>query len=251
MKTIALYHLKGGVGKTAAAVNLACLAARARIPTVLWDLDPQGAASWTLSASAIEAVKPKALWSGNAPIGDWVQETSRSNLALIPADLTTRHLDTWLRKSGKDGDDPDTLKQLLKPLSEHYALCVLDCPPSLSHLAENIFAAADRVLLPTVPTHLSLRALKQLLDHFAEHPLPRDRLRAFWSLADRRRGLHKALIEAPPKSMPKLLRAVIPYSTVIEKMGEHKAPVEDFASDHPAAEAYRLLWKEVKAELKL
>lgn len=246
MKTLALYHLKGGVGKTAAAVNIACLAARARIPTVLWDLDPQGAASWTLSATAIDAGKPKALWSGSAPIGDWVQETGRSHLALIPADLTTRHLDTWLRK-----DDPDTLKQLLRPLSEHYSLCVLDCPPSLSHLAENIFAAADRVLLPTVPTHLSLRALKQLLDYFGEHKLPRDKLRAFWSLADRRRGLHKALIEAPPKSMPKLLRAVIPYSTVVEKMGEHKAPVEDYASDHPAAEAYRLLWKEVKAELKL
>lgn len=246
MKTLALYHLKGGVGKTAAAVNIACLAARARIPTVLWDLDPQGGASWTLSVPAPEGAKPKSLWAGNAPIGDWVQETGRSNLALIPADLTTRHLDTWLRK-----DDPDTLRQLLKPLSEHYALCVLDCPPSLSHLAENIFAAADRVLLPTVPTHLSLRALKQLLDYFGEHKLPRSKLRAFWSLADRRRGLHKALIEAPPKSMPTLLRAVIPYSTVVEKMGENKAPVEDYASDHPAAEAYRLLWKDVKAELKL
>lgn len=246
MKTLALYHLKGGVGKTAAAVNLACLAARARIPTVLWDLDPQGGASWTLSVPAPEGAKPKSLWTGSAPIGDWVQETGRSNLCLIPADLTTRHLDTWLRK-----DDPDTLQQLLKPLGENFALCVLDCPPSLSHLAENIFAAADRVLLPTVPTHLSLRALKQLLDYFGEHKLPRSKLRAFWSLADRRRGLHKALIEAPPKSMPTLLRAVIPYSTVVEKMGEHKAPVEDYASDHPAAEAYRLLWKDVKAELKL
>jgi len=246
VKVLALYHLKGGVGKTAAAVNLACLAARARIPTVLWDLDPQGAASWTLSIAAPEAAKPKALWQGDAPIADWLQETGRSHLALIPADLTTRHLDTWLRK-----DDPDTLKSLLKPLAESHALCVLDCPPSLSHLAENVFTAADRVLLPTVPTHLSLRALRQLMDHFGEHKLPRQKLRAFWSLADRRRGLHNALIEAPPKSMPPLLRAVVPYSSVIEKMGEHRAPVEDYASDHPAAEAYRLLWKEVKAELKL
>lgn len=246
MKVLALYHLKGGVGKTAAAVNLACLAARARIPTVLWDLDPQGGASWTLSVAARDEGKPKSLWQGSAPIAEWLQDTGRANLSLIPADLATRHLDTWLRK-----DDPDTLKTLLKPLAEHHALCVLDCPPSLSHLAENVFTAADRVLLPTVPTHLSLRALKQLLDHFGEHKLPRQKLRAFWSLADRRRGLHRALIEAPPKSMPPLLRAVVPYSSVIEKMGEHKAPVEDYASDHPAAEAYRLLWKEVKAELKL
>jgi len=246
MKTLALYHLKGGVGKTAAAINIACLAARARIPTVLWDLDPQGAASWTLSVPPADAGKPKALWNGSSPLGQWVQDTGRSNLSLIPADLSTRHLDTWLRK-----DEPDRLKTLLTPLSEHFALCVLDCPPSLSHLAENIFVAADRVLLPTVPTHLSLRALKQLLDYYGEHKLPRDKLRAFWSLADRRRGLHRALIEAPPKSMPKILKAVVPYSTVIEKMGEHKAPVEDYAAEHPAAEAYRRLWKEAKAELKL
>ena len=246
MKTLALYHLKGGVGKTAAAVNLATLAARAGIPTVLWDLDPQGAASWTLRAMLPEADKPKSLWAGNAAIGAWVQDTEWDNLSLIPADLASRHLDVWLRKDGTD-----TLQTLLAPLSETYSLCVLDCPPSLSHLADNIFTAADRVLMPTVPTHLSLRALKQVLDYFADHELSRAKLRCFWSLADRRRGLHRALLEAPPKSIPKLMKAVIPYAAAVERMGEHRAPIEDYDASHPAAEAYRDLWKEVKADLKL
>ena len=246
MKVLALYQLKGGVGKTAAAFNLACLAADAGVPTLLWDLDPQGAASFLAGdAGAQDAGKPKALWSGDAPIAHWVQATARPNLSLIPAGLTSRHLDTWLRKGGDD-----TLAGLLAPLSEQFALCVLDCPPSLSHLADNVLRAADRVLLPVVPTPLSLRALRQVLDYCAEQGLPKDRLRAFWSLADRRRGLHRLLLETPPKGMPKLGKAVVPYSAVVERMTEHRAPVQDFAPEHPAAEAYRQLWRELRADLK-
>ena len=106
------------------------------------------------------------------------------------------------------------------------------------------------MLLPTVPTHLSLRAVKQVLDYFAERELPRTKLRAFWSLADRRRTLHRVLIEQPPKTLPKPFKAVIPYASAIEKMGEHRAPIEDYDGSHPAAEAYRQLWKELKADLK-
>lgn len=245
MKTVALYHLKGGVGKTAAAINLATLAARAGLPTLLWDLDPQGAASWTLRAQAPQSAKAKTLWAGAAPIGQWLQDSEWPNLTLIPADLASRHLDSWLRKDG-----PEALSALLAPLAETYSLCVLDCPPSLSHLADKVFAAADRILIPTVPTHLSLRALRQVLDYFAAHDLPKAKLRAFWSLADRRRGLHRLLIEQPPKSLPRPFRALIPYASAVEKMGEHRAPIEDYAAAHPAAEAYRLLWKELRADLR-
>ena len=48
MKTLATYNIKGGVGKTASAVNLAYLAAQGGLRTLLWDLDPQGAASYLL-----------------------------------------------------------------------------------------------------------------------------------------------------------------------------------------------------------
>lgn len=246
MRILAVYQLKGGVGKTAAAVNLATLAAKARIPTLLWDLDPQGAASWILSAAEPAGEKPKALWTGSSPAAEWVQATERPNLSLIPASLSSRHLDTWLRK-----DDVGALKALLKPLSEQFSLVVLDCPPSLSHLAENILAAAHVVLMPTVPAQLSLRSLKQVLDYCKEHGLARDRLLPFWSLADRRRALHKLLIDEPPKTMPKPARAVIPYSAVVERMGEKRAPLHEYDAEHPAAEAYKQLWKEVKAALKL
>ena len=52
-RVLATYNIKGGVGKTSAAVNLAFLAARDGAPTLLWDLDPQGGSTYLFR------VKPK------------------------------------------------------------------------------------------------------------------------------------------------------------------------------------------------
>lgn len=247
MKTLAVYNVKGGVGKTAAAVNLAYLAAQSGLHTVLWDLDPQGAATWYLRGDAAKAAD-KAVWRGTSPIGRRIVETPHhEHLYLIPADLDTRHLDVWLRK---DDSSHDRLRRLIEPLSEQYSLVVLDCPPSLSHVADNIFGAADRILVPTVPTHLSLRALMTLIEYFKTYDLPRGRLKPFWSMADRRRGLHRGLIEQPPKTMRDVCAAVIPYASTVERMGEHRGPVEAFEPSSVAAEAYRALWRELSPSLK-
>lgn len=241
MKTLAIYNVKGGVGKTAAAVNLASLAAASGLSTLLWDLDPQAAATWYLHGETARGAD-KPVWRGDTPLARRIVDTPQPNLRLIPADLDSRHLDVWLRKT--EGDH-GALAALIEPLAEQYSLVVLDCPPSLSHLADNVFAAADRVLVPTVPTHLSLRALMTLIEYFKANELPRARLKPFWSMADRRRLLHRALIEQPPKTMKDVSAAVIPYASAIERMGEHRAPVEAFDASSPAAEAYRALWNEL------
>jgi cellulose biosynthesis protein BcsQ len=141
---------------------------------------------------------------------------------------------------------------LLKPFGEQYSLIVLDCAPSISHLADNVFTAADLVLAPTVPTFLSLRALEQVQDYFKQEGYEASGLRPFYSMADRRRSLHRELIENRPKSMSRGLQTVVPYSSTVEKMGEHRAPVPAFApSDDAALIAYAELWLETKALLKL
>lgn len=245
MKTLALYNVKGGVGKTAAAVNLAYLAAQSGRTTLLWDLDPQAAASWYLQAKPGEG-PDKSHWKASGELRAVIQSSPYPDLHLLPAGLDNRHLDTWLRKE----DAREALRQRLKTVAADYDLAVLDCPPSLSHLADNVFTAADLVLVPVVPTHLSLRALKTLIDYFRDESYPRSRLKPFYSMADRRRLLHRALIEQPPKTMRDVCSAVIPYSSAVERMGEHRAPVEAFEASAPAAEAYRELWKELAPSLR-
>ncbi|MEC9364654.1 MAG: ParA family protein [Sinimarinibacterium flocculans] len=248
MKTLALHNLKGGVGKTAAAVNLAYLAAANDVPTLLWDLDPQGAASWYFHGEPQEQ-KLKSVFQGSTPVGRLVVPSPYENLKLIPADLSYRYLDILLKKV----EPPrEALKRLLKPFSEQFALAVLDCPPSLSHLADNIFEAADMIAVPVVPTFLSLRALEQVQAYFKQEGLDVRKLRPFYSMADRRRGLHRELIEQPPLAMARALKAVIPYASMVERMGERRAPMAAYApSEDPALLAYAELWLEVSAALRL
>lgn len=248
MKRLAIYNVKGGVGKSACAVNLSYLAAASGIHTLLWDLDSQGASSWYLHGKPGEEKTRKVL-EGQTPVGRLVKPTPYERLSIIPADFSYRYLDIMLKKV----EPPrEALQRLLKPFSESYSLAVLDCPPSLSHLADNVFTAADLVLVPVVPTWLSLRAFEQLRDYFKAEGYPLKRLRPFFSMADRRRGLHRELLEAPPEVMEGRMQAVIPYSSMVERMGERRAPIAAFApSDDPALLAYAELWLETASALHL
>ena len=252
MKIIAFHNLKGGVGKTAAASNIAALAAEQGIPTLLWDLDPQGAVSWYFGNTGSSARVPKAgrLVKGKTPIGKTIVPTGIDNLDLIPADVSFRNIDLQLEKHG----DRDTLADWLEPLGEDYGLIVLDCPPSLSRLAEQVFRVSDRVLVPLVPTWLSLNSWHQMQEFIADKKLDRRKFHPFWTMADRRKRLHRELLETPPEELGQLMPGYIPYASDVERMGEKRQPVHWFAPRSTAAHSYRLLWRSLsrgKGSLKL
>ena len=178
-------------------------------------------------------------------MGRLVRPTRFENLSLMPADFSLRYLDILLRKVQGN----DALKRLLAPFREMFTLVVLDCPPSLSHLAANIFAAADAVAVPIVPSHLSLRAFDFVHEEYkAQGHKPR-RLHPFFSMVDRRRRLHNELLVDAPKRLNRRLGTSIPYASVIERMGQERAPVGSFAPRHPASLAYEALWQELKQRL--
>lgn len=248
METIAFFNLKGGVGKTTSAVNIAWHAANAGIPTLLWDLDPQGAASWLLQTSSNQSVRPKKLLKGKTPIGDLVRSTAYDNLDIIPADFSFRHLDQQLAAE-KDQGHENLIAKLVEPFSENYALMILDCPPSFSLLTEQIFETADSLFVPIIPTHLSLRTFEQTRDFFKENKLKAKRLHAFFTMVDRRRSLHRVMLNHPPKMLKNGLQTAIPYAAVIERMGDHQAPLPAFDSYSPVSKAYAALWEEIRATL--
>ena len=248
MKVIAFHNLKGGVGKTAAAVNIAYLASQEGISTLLWDLDPQGAATWFLSADDQQPGKKLGrLIKGKSPIGDFIQPTPYSRLELIPAHQSARNVDIKLNQAGS----AHLLKQWLKPLSEETSLVVLDCPPSLSELAEQVLETANAIYVPVIPTWLSLNSWEQMYAFAKDRRVKVKRLRPFFSMVDRRKTLHRKLVDNRETTLPRALKTAIPNASAIERMGETRQPLELVDRRSPGARAYRDLWKEIRDALKL
>jgi chromosome partitioning protein len=242
MKILATYNIKGGVGKTATAVNIAHLAARSGLRVLLWDLDPQAAASFLLRVRPRVKGGGAALITGSRELDAAIKGTDFERLDLIPADFTYRNLDLILDATKKP---TQRLARLLRPLAAEYDLVVLDCPPSISLLSESVLHAADVLLVPLIPTTLSVRTLDQLSEFISGFDERRPQLLAFCSMIDRRKRLHREIAERLPAERPDVARTIIPALSLIERMSVERAPVTAFAPRSAAARQYAALWAEV------
>jgi cellulose biosynthesis protein BcsQ len=243
MKTVAAYNIKGGVGKTSAVVNLGYLAARDGYRVLLWDLDPQAAASFLFRIRPRVKGGGKALIKGNRPVEDAIKGTDFDGLDLLPADFTYRNLDLILDSSGKP---TRRLARVLAPLRASYDLVLLDCPPGISLLSENVLQAADLLLVPLIPTTLSVRTLDQITEFVASMDGHRPALLAFFSMVDRRKRLHLEISGKLPAERADVAETAIPALSLIERMSVQRAPVTAFAPRSQAARQYGELWREAK-----
>lgn len=242
MVTLALYNLKGGVGKTAASINLAYSSARDGYKTLVWDMDPQGSASFYLGASATVKNTSKKIFHQEMELMDAVQETSYPNLDVLPADISARLADVLLSDMKQSRKK---LVTLLASVKKEYDVVVLDCPPGISILHEAVFVAADWILMPQIPTTLSIRSYDTVTAYFKENDLDRNKLRCFFSMVDHRKNLHHEIMDSFYKDKV-FFKNYIPYLSDVEKMGVHVAPLETFAASSYAAQCFRDLWKDIK-----
>ena len=244
MAVIGIYNIKGGVGKTTTAVNLAYVAAADGMRVLVWDLDPQG------SASYYYRVKPKIKGGGKAliarkrPSEEYIRATDFERLDLIPADISYRHMDLALddRKKPLKG-----FSKFLKPLGAEYDYIFLDCPPGLTLSSENVFRAADGLLVPLIPTTLSMRTLDLLEAFRKEHDLRKLPVMPFFSMIDRRKKLHRETLETTLAKRRDFLRTSIPNASEVERMGLNRDPLPVTAPKSAVALRYRQLWKEIEA----
>tara|TARA_R110002110_G_scaffold4492_6_gene22897 strand:- start:6426 stop:7157 length:732 start_codon:yes stop_codon:yes gene_type:complete len=240
MAVIAVYSMKGGVGKSCSAVNLAWNSAvGSSRRTLLWDLDPQGAASFILKGDQVKKDRARAMVSGTVKPGKLVSPTEVENLDLLAADVSLRGLDRLFFQIGKKRH----LGKLLRQIASDYDRIILDCPPGLTETSEQILRNADMVIVPVIPSPLSERALidvQMFLDSSGKKHAP---LLPVYNMVDRRRSIHKQGLARNPKW------PVIPMSSAVEHMTKLQAPVGSFAPHGPAARAYARIWRGIEKRL--
>jgi cellulose biosynthesis protein BcsQ len=247
VEIIAVSNIKGGVGKTTTAVNLAHLCAAGGKATVLWDLDPQGAATFTLRCEPHENAGVRKLVSGKRELPELVVRTAYERLDVIPSDFSYRKFDAVL---GERKNPTERLLKMSRALRDDYEVLVLDCPPGISLLSENVLRAADVLIVPVLPTPLSMRMLEQLQGFVAERGWTDLRILPFFSMVDRRKSLHVEQLAAARARIPGLLATEVPYSSAIERMAVRRAPLGAYAPASEPARVYAALWSEIIANLR-
>ncbi|HLX79427.1 MAG TPA: ParA family protein [Burkholderiales bacterium] len=159
-KIIAVANQKGGVGKTTTSVNLAAGLAQSGRRVLLVDLDPQGNA--TMGSGVNKSKLSRTVYHVLLGLGDaaHIRVRAESGYDLMPANRELAGAEVELvdlpNREGR-------LRDALERVAGDYDFILIDCPPSLSLLTVNAFAAAEQVLIPMQCEYYALEGLSDLV----------------------------------------------------------------------------------------
>ncbi|GLB68694.1 MULTISPECIES: ParA family protein [Micrococcaceae] len=248
-RIVAMVNQKGGVGKTTSTINLGAALAEAGRRVLLVDFDPQGALSAGLGTNPheLDLTVYNVLMDRKADIYEAIQSTEIENIDLLPANIDLSAAEVQLVN---EVAREQVLDRALRKVSDDYDVILIDCQPSLGLLTVNALTAAHGVVIPLICEFFALRAvalLVETIEKVQDRLNPRLQIDGVLATMYDARTLHSRevigrLLEA---FGDKVFETVIKRTIKFADATVAAEPITTYAGNHPGAEAYRQLAREL------
>jgi chromosome partitioning protein len=247
LKKIAVYNIKGGVGKTTTSVNLACFLAKSGLSVLLWDLDPQGGSSFFFDQQNKNNHTHGRLFDKYITIYDVIHSTDSYQIDVISNDahFTDQFMNHASRVTTMNFANHELINISLKEVEDDYDVCIMDCSPGRFMLHDNIFFAADLVLVPTVPAPLSIYCNNMLMDSLQKNSNILNKVLTFYNMVQTHKNLHRTYLDNRSHEDPRTLHHYIPFYSEIELITATKESIFHQIKESRAHVYYHKLWLEI------
>jgi chromosome partitioning protein len=249
-RIIALCNQKGGVGKTTTTINLAASLAEYGRKVLAIDFDPQGALSAGLGVAPhdIPTIYDLLLDTKRDP-HEAIVQTNVENLDLIPANIDLSAAEVHLVN---EVAREMILSHVLRRVAADYDVILIDCQPSLGLLTVNALTAAHGVIIPLECEFFALRGVALLIetiDKVRDRLNPSIKLDGLLATMYDPRTLHsREVLERIVEAFgDDVLETVIGRTVKFPDASVSGVPIIEFAPEHPAAQAYLRLARELVA----
>lgn len=248
MKKIALYNIKGGVGKTTTTVNLACLLAKQGLSVLLWDLDPQGGSSYFFKQENFNDNTHDRLFDRYITIYEVIRSTDTYLIDVISND--SKFSDQFMNKASRitalNFLNEELIINTLEEVKDDYDVCIMDCSPGRFQLHQNIFKASDLLLIPNVPAPLSVHCNNMLVKELQEKfKNVKTTILSFYNMVQANKNLHKFYISNRDESQHYILNNHIPFYAEIENITLSKESIFHQLKEFKPNMYYQKLWMEI------
>jgi cellulose biosynthesis protein BcsQ len=246
VKTIAVYNIKGGVGKTTTTINIACLMAKIGFSVLIWDLDPQGGTSYFFKTEAANNHRYKRLFENDISIYEVIQTCDTHHIDIISNDafFGDDSLSKGSLLSRLNFVNNTVICSALEKVKDDYDICIIDCPPGKFSLHNNVFTATDLILIPNIPAPLSLHCFEVLQEDLLQFFKGQKQVLSFYNMVQIRKTLHRIYLEQQSKTIP-TLQKYIPFYSDIENISFSKKSIFHQLKEAKSIQFYEALWDEV------
>jgi chromosome partitioning protein len=251
LKKVAVFNIKGGVGKTTTSLNLACLLAKKGLSVLLWDLDPQGGCSFFFDKENKNDNTHCRLFDKYLSIYEVITPSESYQIDLIAND--SLFSDQFLNKASRIATlnyvNKVMLTDILSEVEDDYDVCIFDCSPGKFLLHDNIFHCADLILMPNIPSPLSIYCNNQFFEGVGKKIWEQKKVLSFFNMVQLSKSLHKHYLNTPSEVLGDQLASYIPFYAEIEALNYKKESIFHQLKTFKTISYYEKVWEEICFEM--